>query len=239
MVTIEQLDFFRRERTTEELLKEFGNVSGTNMLKEVIEEGFVNSEGKKFKLDESGRKKLEELKEIERKERKILLLKHPLLTGIILVLLTAFLTYLITINSIDYENELSVRFIGENTITVPPNQTIDFNGITVYNPTGKKVSLKDMYIERSNNWINYQPISPNQKETKEDIGITYNIPTLVNDYAPYMALESGETKLMLGQFKLSAPYKEGRYELNFYVETLDGKKYYIDRKLIVNVVEEK
>ena len=77
------------------------------------------------------------------------------------------------------------------------------------------------------------------KEKSEDIGIMYNIPTLVNDYAPYMALESGETKLMLGQFKLSAPYKEGRYELNFYVETLDGKKYYIDRKLIVNVVEEK
>ena len=54
------------------------------------------------------------------------------MTGLILILATSFLTYLVTINSIDYENQLSVRFLGEDEITVPPNQVIPFNGIIIY-----------------------------------------------------------------------------------------------------------
>ena len=205
----------------------------------MLEEGFVDSTNKKLTLTETGKKKFKEFKNEERKGRKSLLLKHPLITGIILVLLTVFLTYFITIKSIDYENELSVRLIGENKITVPPNQTIDFNGITIYNPTGNKVSLKNLYIERPKGWIKYQPSLPNKVDTNNNSEITYNVPTLVDEYTPYMILESGETKLMSGQFILIVPYREGTYDLNFYIETLDGKRYFIDRKLIVNVIVEK
>lgn len=237
MVTKDELNYFKEKRTLDELFKSFGFKSGTNILKEVLEEGFVESKDKKLKLTDSGKNKLRELKNVEKKEKKYSLLKHPLLAIILSVILTALFTYLITAHFINVENELSVSFIGENKITAPPNETISFNGITIYNPTDKKVSISNVYVERPYEWIKYQPNKEVLESDSEEKDFSYSIPEIVTDYKPYMVLERGETKLMSGQFNLKAPPKEGTYQLNFYVKTEDGKKYYIDRKMIVEVVQ--
>ena len=237
MVTKEELSYFKEERTSDELFKRFGFKSGTNILKEVIEEGFVKPENKKLSLTESGKNKLNELKDAEKKEKKDSWLKNPLMAIILSVILTAAFTFLITSHFMDVENELSVRFIGENKIITPPNETIAFNGITIYNPTSKKVGIGNVYVERTADWIKYQPDKIINKNVQTQEEISYSIPEIVNDYEPYMVLESGETKLMSGQFSLNVPSKEGLYELNFYIETLDGERYYVDRKMIVEVVQ--
>lgn len=240
MATKKHLEFFKNKKSSDELFKEFGYKSGANILKEVLEEGFViNDKDKKFYLTDTGKRKLKEIKNQERKEKKSLILKHPLLSVLISVALTALLTYLITISAINYENELSLKFLGENEITVPPNQAIDFNGIVIYNPTNKKISLKNMYVDRPASWINNQQPLPEQNgERNNEDKIVYNIPNLVNEYTPYMVLESGDTKLMSGKFTFTAPSKEGTYALEFYTLTLDDKRYNLDKRLIVNVVEQ-
>lgn len=237
MVTQEELSFFIKCKTSEELFEKFGYKSGTDILKEVLEEGFVDSRNNKLCLTKIGKNKLNQFKKIESKKQKNYLLQHPLLLVIISVVLTAFLTFVITAHFMNLENELSVRFIGENKIITPPNNTIAFNGITIYNPTSKKVSINNVYVERSSDWIKNQYREDINKTTQGQENITYVIPEIVNNYSPYMILESGETKLMNGQFNLKVPNKEGIYELNFYVETLDGKKYYVDRKMIIEVEE--
>lgn len=239
MATKEQLEFFKNKKSSDELFKEFGYQSGVNILKEVLEEGFViDDKDKKFYLTDTGKRKLKEMKNEEREEKKSLILKHPLLSVLISVALTALLTYFVTISAINYENELSLKFLGENEITVPPSQTIDFNGIVIYNPTSKKVSLKNMYVDRPASWINNQrQVSEQDGEENNEDEVIYNVPGLVQDYAPYMVLESGDTKLMSGQFTLTAPSKEGKYALSFYTLTLDGKRHEVDKKLIIEVVE--
>lgn len=232
MISKKHLEFFKEERTSDEVTNEFGFKTGCDILKEFIEEGIID---KNLKLTNLGKRKLDETGEEENNNKKRDFFKHPLFIVVVSVLLTAFFTYIITINSINHEDELTVSFIGENEISVLSNQTIPFNSITIYNPTGKKVSLKDMYVERPNDWIKYQPTSLNQKPSNESLEVTYNTPTLIGKYEPYMVIDSGETELMSGQFNLVAPYRKGVYELNFCVETLDGKKYYIDRRLIVEV----
>jgi len=230
----EELEFFSKNRTSEKIFEEFGFKRGENILKELTDEGFITPKDKKFKISKLGKKELEKIRKSMKKEKKKLLLKHPLTVTIFSCTLTAILTLTITLIILNLQSGLSVQLIGNNEIMVPPGQNIQFNLITIYNPTNTKVSLKNMHVRYPYGWLTKE-----EKNTEEgDSGIGYSIPTLAGDYTPYMVLEGGETKLMEGQFNLIAPDKEGTYKLNFYTETLDGRKYYINRKLIVKVIGE-
>jgi len=68
MIDLEDLKFFQKGRNLDEILSEFGNISGTEILKKFLEEGFIKKEGEYFKLSDSGKKKL---KKIMPKERKV------------------------------------------------------------------------------------------------------------------------------------------------------------------------
>jgi len=55
---LEELEFFKEGRELDEILEEFGRVRGVNILKEFIEEGFVDKKEGLFKLTQSGEKKV-------------------------------------------------------------------------------------------------------------------------------------------------------------------------------------
>jgi len=55
---LQELEFFKEKRELQTILEEFGNVRGANLLKEFIEEGFVDSNGKFFELSKAGKRKI-------------------------------------------------------------------------------------------------------------------------------------------------------------------------------------
>jgi len=55
---LEELKFFEKEKELEDVFEEFGRLRGANLLKEVIEEGFVEKEEEFFKLSKAGEKKI-------------------------------------------------------------------------------------------------------------------------------------------------------------------------------------
>lgn len=241
----EYLEFFKDSKTSKELFEKFGYKTGTDILKKLFEEGFIkHSEDKKrYHLSGFGKKKLKELKNESKKIEKKEFLNKPLNVAIICIILTAFVTYVVTIKSIDYENTLSVSLYGKQEIILKPKQKFQFNSIIIYNPASKKVNLEKIYIKNDYNWIRWNNA---QKEEKEQINIPsennktteYDIPKLESDYKPYMEIEAGESRIINGLFFLTSPIKEGDYKLYFIAKTLDGKEYKIDRPLIIKIIEE-
>lgn len=61
MVDLEDLKFFQKGRKIDEILSGFGNITGSNILKELLEEGFIDKEGEHFKLNNNGKRKLEKI----------------------------------------------------------------------------------------------------------------------------------------------------------------------------------
>jgi len=61
MVERKELSFFKQEREINDILEEFGNNSGVNILKNLFEEGFIDHKDKYFQLNERGKKVLKRL----------------------------------------------------------------------------------------------------------------------------------------------------------------------------------
>lgn len=247
---LEILEFFKSPKREEDAGKKWGERTGGRVFNHLLLEGFIEeNEDKKeyYNLSESGKNQLKELKEAYKKENKNNFLNKPLNVVIISVLLTAIImvpaTYIITIKIIDYENILTVSLYGKQQITLRPEQEFSFNGIMIYNPTSNKINLENIYIKGDYNWLkwsNAQKEENKQVEVlfEENESVEYDTPELKKDYKPYMELEAGESSIMKGLFPLTAPIKPGGYKLYFFIKTLDGKQYEINRPLMIEVVEE-
>lgn len=244
MELIKYLEYAERKEKSKKILDDFGPLEGVNILKEIFENGYADSKDGKLFLTELGKSKLLELRKVHKGNSVKLFFKHPLVVGILVFLITFplayYLAYSSTIKGIDYENTLSVNLYGKSEITLEPTQSFEFNGITIYNPTDKKVVLKNTYIDSDYEWTKwnkYQKVLAVPEVVNDfNQSLVYDTPELQANFIPYMSLESGETSIINGYFQLTSPEKEGDYSLTFYVETLDGKKFYINRPLIIHVV---
>jgi hypothetical protein len=207
--------------------------------------GYIKRDKDKFVLSELGNRMLETLIKNDKKNKIKELTKNPLLVALVTFLLTilvvipltAHFTYKNTIAGIEYQKTITLSLLGKQELNVKQGQYIQFNGLTIYNPTSTKIALKGVYILIDDNWQRWNNKESNDKKNSEITlnETSFDYPELQQSYKPYMELEPGETRLINGFFPLTCPKNQGRYVLTFFTDTMDGKRYFVDRSLIINV----
>ena len=165
--------------------------------------------------------------------------KHPLFVGIIVALVSIFLTHQYDLRTIEYQKSLEetlvLDFLGQHEFIAKPNERYRFNGILIYNPSAKVISVREIVMYAPNSWFE-KPID--QPQQRPEI----NLPKLPEigkeqqiEFQPYMEIPSGKIEQMKGMFFLKTPSKEDDYYLRFCAVTYDDKQFCTKDNLIIHV----
>jgi len=129
---------------------------------------------------------------------------------------------------------LVLDFLGQHEFIAKPNETYRFNGILVYNPSAKVISVREIIMYAPNNWFE----KPTNQQQKPEV----NLPRLPEigkeqetEFQPYMEIPSGKIEQMKGLFFLKTPSKEDDYYLRFCAVTYDDKQFCTKDNLIIHV----
>jgi len=167
------------------------------------------------------------------------IITHPLFVGIVVALISIWGTHQYDLKTIEYqkslEENLVVDFLGQHEFIVKPNEKYKFNGILIYNPSSKQISVKEILMYAPKTWFEEKNKSQKQKPQ-------INLPSLPKigeeeqtKFQPYMEIPSGKIEQMKGFFTLITPSKEDDYYLKFCVITYSSKQFCTRDNLIIHV----
>ena len=111
-VSIEVLKFVKNDKTEDEILNEFGNREGRRLFSWLLNEDLADLKDGKIKITKKGEENLESLLKEHKKVKRKEFWRHPLVVGIIVAIissfLTGFITYQITTSNMNEQRNLTL-----------------------------------------------------------------------------------------------------------------------------------
>ncbi len=192
MVNLDELNFFSDNKNIDEVLSEFGKVTGSNLLTNLRLEGFVDKKGEFFKLTDMGEKKL----------KKIVPWKKETSDG-----LKIFLSY----SSLDYDLARQIKFFLD---------IFGIDVLLAHTSVEPSITWEDEIYKKLRECDIFMPLLTNNFRgshwTDQESGIAYNegkrILSLMIDLTPYGFLGKYQA-LRLDISEFSSDRKDSRIEI--------------------------
>lgn len=178
-------------------------------------------------------------------------LRNYLIFGLIIALISVFLTHQYDKENIEYQQELSykqkviVGLLEPTRFQAQPNKIYPYNLVVLTNPTDKKITIHHVTMYHQPEWEEKEEGKlVNITIQKQDIEKPQTFPPLsegkienANEFKPFMELEPGDSKVISAVWLIKTPRREDNYTFNICATTFTEEEYCANDKLLIEVTK--